>query len=161
LTGFENRLTNLIDFDFTTFTNVNVGRARTRGLEARLGFKAPRVRLFANATVLDAVDQTTGLPLLRRPGETASLRLSIPRQGWSLHLTGLYVGPRDDVDPVTSVRAENGGYFRFDLAGQRRVDGPLTPYARVENLNDREYAEALGFPAPGRTFIGGLMIGWE
>jgi outer membrane receptor protein involved in Fe transport len=38
------------------------------------------------------------------------------------------------------------------------VTGRIAPYARIENVADEEYAEALGFPAPGRTFVGGLEV---
>jgi len=160
VTGFQNRLTNLIDFDFVSFSNINLGRAKTEGLEAWTSFQVPALRLRWNMTLLDAVDELNGLPLLRRPRESSSLLVSLPGKRMGLHLTGRYVARRPDVDPVTFARSENPGYVRFDLAAHWKRSGRLTPYARIENLADREYAEALGFPAPGRTVVVGLLTDW-
>lgn len=158
LTGFENRQRDLIDFDFATFTDVNVGRARSRGVEGELRVRAGAVTATLNATYLKAEDLDAGLPLLRRPKRSANLLLAARPGAWSLSLTGRYVGGRPDVDPATFARAENPSFVRFDLAARRRVLPWLAPYARVENLADERYSPALGFPAPGRTWIGGVAV---
>ncbi|MFL6235732.1 MAG: TonB-dependent receptor domain-containing protein, partial [Thermoanaerobaculia bacterium] len=158
LTGFENRLRNLIDFDFATFRDVNVGRARTRGVEAEVGFRRGIVNANLNGTWLDTEDLATGLELLRRPKRSANLVVSARPGPWTLSLAGRYVGDRADVDPVTFARAESPGYTRFDLAARWKALSWLSPYARVENVADKDYSQALGFPAPGRTLIGGLSF---
>ncbi|MFL6197294.1 MAG: TonB-dependent receptor domain-containing protein [Thermoanaerobaculia bacterium] len=158
LTGFENRLSNLIDFDFATFRNVNVGRARSRGVEGEAGFSRGLFAALANATWLDTEDLDTGLELLRRPKESANLTLSLRPGPWTFTLTGLYVGDRPDVDPSTFERTENPSFTRVDLAARWRALAWLSPYARVENLGDEEYSAALGYPSPGRTLIGGLAF---
>jgi vitamin B12 transporter len=158
LTGFDNRLRNLIDFDFATFSNVNVGRARSRGVEVTLGWQSERLALRLGATRLDAEDRDSGLPLLRRPRESASVVLTARPGAWTLNLTTRHVGARADVDPVTFARRDNPGYTRLDLAAQWRLDERWAPYLRIENLADREYSEALGFPAPRRNLVGGLAV---
>ncbi len=158
LTGFDNRLDNLIDFDFATFTNVNVGRARSRGVEATVAWQSERFALRAAGTLLDAEDLDTGLDLLRRPRRSASLVATARPGDWTVSLTAVYAGERDDVDPVSFGRALNPSYLRADLAARWRLSERWAPYARVENLADRDYAEALGFPAPGRTVVGGLAV---
>ncbi len=70
----------------------------------------------------------------------------------------LYTGQRDDVDPITFGRAVNPAYERLDLAARYRGWEKFSPYARVENVTDEEYAEALGFPAPGRRLVGGVSF---
>ncbi len=157
--GFQNRQQDLIDFDFVTFTNINVGRARSRGVEASLDVDGPRLDLRANITYLDAEDRTTGLALLRRAEWSANVVVSLtPHDDWKVTLTSRFVDDRPDVDPVTFGRAENPSYLRFDLAARWQVSRRFAPYARVENLADEEYAEALGFPAQGRTWIGGIAV---
>jgi vitamin B12 transporter len=158
LTGFENRLRNLIDFDFATFRDVNVGRARTRGVEAEVGFRRGILDANLNGTWLDTEDLATGLELLRRPRRSANLVVSARPGPWTLSLAGRYVGDRADVDPVTFLRAESPSYTRFDLAARWKALSWLSPYARVENLADKDYSQALGFPSPGRTLIGGLSF---
>jgi vitamin B12 transporter len=158
LTGFENRLRDLIDFDFATFRDVNVGRARTRGVEAEVGFRRGILDATVNGTWLDTEDLGTGLALLRRPKRSANAVLTARPGDWTLSLVGRYVGDRADVDPVTFLRAENPSYTRFDVAARWRALAWLAPYARVENVTGKDYSQALGFPSPGRTLIGGVSF---
>lgn len=156
--GFENRQNDLIDFDLSTFTNVNVARARSRGLEGEVAARHGIGTVRLTGTYLDAEDRATGEPLLRRAKRSATLLASLAPKSWSFALSGRYVGDRADVDPVTFGRAENPSYVRFDLAARYAGWSKLEPFARVDNLADREYEEALGFPASGRTWVGGLAV---
>jgi len=158
LAGFRNDLDNLIDFDFVDFRNVNVGRARTEGVEAGLGRTWMNASLRANATWLDAVDLETELELLRRPEWRGSVVGSVVAGEWAMTATMLHSGERADVDPITFERRENPAWERLDLAVRYRGWRSFVPYARVENITDKEYSEALGFPAPGRQLIGGLTL---
>jgi vitamin B12 transporter len=158
LAGFENRQHNLIVFDPVAFRDLNVGRARSRGLEGQVGFRGRWVYGQVNATRLEAVDQTTGLPLLRRPKWSANLLLTARPGAWTFHLAGRYVGPRADIDPPTNARRTNPGFVRLDLAASLRAWRCLAPYARIENLANRAYAEVLGYPSPRRTLIGGVAV---
>jgi vitamin B12 transporter len=158
VTGFENDLRNLIDFDFTTFREVNVGRTRSRGVEAEAGLRRGIVFASLSGTWLETEDRDTGLPLLRRPKKSASLTLTARPGRFTLSTVARYVGERPDVDPVSFARAVNPSYTRVDVAARFRALGWLSPYARVENVGGEEYAAALGFPSPGRTVIGGLAF---
>lgn len=158
IAGFENRLTDLIDFDFVTFTNINVGEARTRGLEVSVAYAAPTWSVRWNGTSLDAEDRVSGLDLLRRPSESSNLVVTWSRDRWKLSGVARYVAERPDVDPVTFSRAMNGSYATADIAAHWRWNDRVSPYARVENVLDREYQEVLGFPSPGTTWIGGIAF---
>ncbi|HEX5759863.1 MAG TPA: TonB-dependent receptor, partial [Thermoanaerobaculia bacterium] len=57
LTGFETRQRDLIDFDFVAFRNVNLGRARSRGVEAEVGWERGIAAVRAHATWLNAEDR--------------------------------------------------------------------------------------------------------
>ena len=161
LVGYNNDLSDLIDFDFVEFRNINVGQARTRGIEGEVGYAAKRWAAKWNATYLDAEDLDAGLPLLRRPQESSNLVLSYTPEKWSLTLTGRYVGERDDIDPTTFVRQTNDSFLRFDLAGRWQAMKRLAPYVRVENFTDEQYMEVLGFPAPGITLVGGVSLSYR
>ncbi|HEX4498327.1 MAG TPA: TonB-dependent receptor [Thermoanaerobaculia bacterium] len=158
VTGFENRLHNLIDFDLATFTEANIGRARTRGVEAETGYRKGIFDAELNATFLNTEDQDTGLELLRRPKRSANLILTARPGAFTLNAVERYVGNRADADPITFARTTNPGYTRLDLAARWRARTWLSPYARVENVADRRYSEALGFPSTGRTVIGGVSF---
>lgn len=161
VTGFQNDLSNLIEFDFASYQNVNIGSARTQGVELEAGFLKDRWRLRWNGTLLETEDLETGQVLLRRPRESSNLVVSYAPEGWSTSLTGLYVGDREDVDPITFDRTVNEAYFRLDVAARWRPGTRLAPYARIENLLGEEYQPALGFPAPGRTLVVGVATSFR
>lgn len=158
LTGFENRQRNLIDYDFISNRNENVDRARSRGIEGEAGLKAGIVDARWNATWMETEDRATGLELLRRPEWSSALLLTARPGDWTFNLEGRYVGERPDVDPVTFGRTENPDYLRVDLAARWKAFDRLAPYARLNNVADEEYEEVLGYPAPGRTLIGGVAL---
>lgn len=157
---FQLEQESVIEFDNARFTFANIGRARSRGVEGAVSYAADRWEVRANATLLEAVNLDTGRDLLRRPRESASVVVTVRPGAWSLNATGRWVGERDDFDPATGATVVNPGYLRLDLAARWQATRRLAPYARVENAADREYDEVLGFPAPGRTVVGGLAVGF-
>jgi vitamin B12 transporter len=158
LVGFETRQRNLIDSHPVTFTAVNIGRAESRGVEAELGVKRGIFSARLNGTRLETENLDTGLPLLRRPEESANLVLTVQPAAWTFNLETRYVGDRPDLDEATFTTRNNPSYFRVDLAGQWQATERFAPYARVENVADEEYEAVLGYPSPGRTWIGGLAV---
>ncbi len=161
LTAFENRQRDLIDFDLVTFTNINISRARSRGAEFGISYRRGIGSVRLDGAYLEAENLDTGLRLLRRPEQSVNLFATLAPREWSFALTGRYVGERPDVDPITFERSENPSSLRVDLAARYNGFSRIQPFARVENVADREYAEALGFPASGRTFFGGFSIAWR
>lgn len=160
-TAFSTDVEDLIQYDFAAQTNVNVGKARMRGVEAVL--TTPLSSTFAvraSYAWLDAVDQDTGLPLLRRPEHRGSATLSYAtKKGVGAEVTALYVGQRDDVDAVTFERVTSPSYLRLDLAvTASKLLGAFGLYGRVTNLTDKEYSEVAGYPSPGRRYTVGLDL---
>jgi vitamin B12 transporter len=153
LVGFANDQENLIVFDLATFLPQNVGRARARGAEATVGLSAGPFRGRLAAAWLDAENRATGERLVRRPRRSASVVATWAPAGWTVNGVARYVGDRVDVGGVPL-----GGYAAVDLAAAWRVRPRLEPYARLENALDRRYAEAAGFPAPGRALVGGVAL---
>jgi vitamin B12 transporter len=163
---FRTDVRDLIQYDFATGGNTNVGRARMSGVELIIR-KTLGDRLFARAsyTYLDATDRDTELALLRRPRHRASATVGRAwgptGSGATAELSALYTGARRDVDSVTFLRVDDPSYVRVDLAvTSPRLFGRVAPFARVTNLFGRDYAEVAGFPAPGRRFLVGLEAGF-
>jgi outer membrane receptor protein involved in Fe transport len=102
-----------------------------------------------------------GDPLLRRPRHQVSIDASATAGPLSLFLTG---GARSrvlDVEP--SLGTFGGlhyasGFNVWNVGGAWRLRGIGEVYARVENLFDELYEEALGFPALGRRATIGLRV---
>ena len=114
-----------------------------------------------------------GQPLLRRPEHSARLdvRYRVATRG-TVSLGATYVGQRVDQDFATFPfpRVPLPDYTRVDLAGELAVipaggrgqgggqGARVALSARVENLFDRHYEEALHFPARGRTILVGAEV---
>jgi vitamin B12 transporter len=160
ISGFWNDLRDLIDYDSATFTNQNIGSARTRGVEVVLRAPVgPRSFVRASYTYLDAKDLDTDTFLLRRPRHRASATWGTTFvSGGSVSLTAMWVGARPDRDAADfTLLVEDPSYLRVDTAlTLPPLLFSLAPFIRVTNLLGRDYAEASGFPAPGRRFLAGL-----
>lgn len=151
--AFENRLDELIEFDYATFTPQNLGRARARGVEASLGVRTAALDARLAVTRLDAEDLDTGRPLLRRPDWSSSFTAFATRGDWTFGLVGRYVGDRVDFGEIAL-----DPYATLDLSLAWRAAGWLEPFVRVANLADAAYEEAAGFPAPGRGVAAGCAL---
>ncbi len=160
VSGFWNDLRDLIDFDPATFTDRNVGRARTRGVEVAL--RTPigaHSFVRASYTYLDAKDLDTDTFLVRRPRHRASATYATTfASGGSVSLTAMWVGARPDLDATDfTTLVENPSYLRVDAAlTLPPLALSLAPFVRVTNILGRDYVEASGFPAPKRRFLAGL-----
>ncbi|HQR45417.1 MAG TPA: TonB-dependent receptor [Thermoanaerobaculia bacterium] len=157
---FRNDVKDLIQYVPQTYTNENVGEARMQGVEVAVRGDLGG-GLFARVSYgyLDARDLDTGLALLRRPYNRAAATVGKSyAKGGSFEATLRFVGSRPDLDAADFVtRVTMPSYVTVDLAGTLpALLFHLAPYARVANLLDRDYAEAAGFPAPGRRFLMGL-----
>jgi vitamin B12 transporter len=153
LAAFRTDFEDLIQFSFATFLPENIGRARTEGIEGSFDVRGRLWRGLAAATWLAATDLATDLPLPRRPEWSASVVLDRVAEHWSAGATARYVGERDDVGAVPLA-----DYAVVDVRASWSAREWLAPYARVENLLDEGYEEAIGFPAPGRGFTVGVAL---
>lgn len=153
VTGFRNDLHELIDFDFATFTSVNVGRARTQGIEGEVGYVAGCWSVHANATYLDATNLDDGTELLNRPRWNGSVVLAWSPERWTLSSTVRYAGERRSY-PYIALPS----YTLLEVGAAWRWSPLLQPYARVQNALDRRYQEIAGYPSPRRAFVGGLAL---
>ena len=156
---FWNDLTNLIVYDFARSRNENIGRARTRGVEAAWRQQVlPSLEVEVGYTYLDAQDLAAGRPLLRRPAHRGALALFWrPTARLSLAPRAVFVGRRDDADAITFTTVRSPSFIRYDLF--LRYELPrVAPYARLENVTDRRYEEVNGYPAPRRRYAVGLEL---
>ena len=156
---FWTDLKDLIVYDFATQTNLNVGKARTRGVE--VGFRqpiSPSLSADATYTYLDAENLVTDEPLLRRPRNSASLGVDWqPIAGLDVYPRVIYVGSRADVSEVTGP-VTDPAYVRVDFTGRWQATKNLAPYVRITNVLNHQYDEAAGYPAPGILAAGGLDV---
>ena len=161
------------------YTTDNISNARARGVELaltagrRIGANRPvHVRGRIAYTFLDseilAVDRddaapppfVVGNPLLRRPRHQVSIDASATAGPVTAFVTNNVRSRALDVEP--SLGTPGGlhyvdGFNVWNLGASWRIRGAEL-YARVENLFDEAYEEALGFPALGRRATIGLRV---
>jgi vitamin B12 transporter len=161
VSAFRNEFRDLIVYDFTKSQDVNVGRARTRGIEAAFRQDLARqISVDLGYTYLDTEDRSTGEALLRRPRHRAFVSFVVqPVAGLMISPRATFVGKRRDADPLKAAHFDEPSYVRYDLFARCEI-GRWTPYVRLENLSDRRYDEVAGYPAVRRRFSGGLEVGF-
>jgi vitamin B12 transporter len=163
-TYFHNNITNLIvgTFDPVTFISsyANVGQATTQGVEAfAAGVVNPQLWLRADYTYTEARDDTTGLALLRRPANKASVSaIWSPIDKMTVTTTFLYVSPWVDVDRSTFVRIVQPGYDLARVAAEYTLTDNWTLFGRIENLFNLQYEDPAGFLRPGFGIFGGVRL---
>jgi outer membrane cobalamin receptor len=174
--GFSNRYTDLASFapgpitsvcPFGTGTFFNTDAARAYGSSVTLKAAPARWLRFDanysydNSRVLRAPFPSDpalapGNRLFLRPLNSGSFVVNalVKRMDWNL--VGTYVGRRTDSDFLGLGLTSVPSYLRFDLGTSFRLGRGLESFARVENLFDRKYQIALGYPALRMTYRAGL-----
>ena len=162
------------------YTTDNISNARARGVEFGFtvghrfaGARPLGVRTRLAYTLLDsevlAVDGddeapppfAVGDPLLRRPRHQFSAQLTADTGPFTVFVNG---GARSrvlDVEPSLGTFGglhDSPGFNTWTAGASLRVRRVGEVFGRIENLFDREYEEALGFPALGRRATLGLRV---
>jgi outer membrane receptor protein involved in Fe transport len=161
--------------DASRYLTDNIANARASGIEISLAGRphaAIRVRggyTHLRTEVLE-VDGGSGQapppfapgdPLIRRPRHQGWLDAVITQGRVTAFARAGVRGGVLDVDPTLGAfggTARAPGYVTADAGVSARVWGPVSFFGRAANLFDSEYEEALGYPAAGRTFTGGVRV---
>jgi vitamin B12 transporter len=145
----------------------NTDRARARGInltgDARLThwFNLAGNYTYDDSRVLEAPNafDLTELPgnhLARRPVNSGSLTLNAAYRRFGMTVTGYFTAVRTDSDFLGLGLTSNPGYALFNIATHYDVGYGVTFYARAQNLFNKQYQDALGYPALGRDVQAGV-----
>jgi vitamin B12 transporter len=117
---------------------------------------------------IGAFSPLIGARPFRRAPQSGYVALAFHRSRWTASLTGTFVGKRDDSDflfdkdggPSLLLPNRNldAAYQKFDLGGSYQVSHSLSVYADLQNVVNRHYDEAFGFPALPFTFRSGIRV---
>jgi len=178
-TVFANRYDDLIVSIGTSyqgpskFQTDNVANARAAGLEFGARWQTPGRWLvraaytFLSTEVLDIDDSpnaapfpfVVGDPLIRRPHHQASLEVRYTQARLTAFAIVNGRGEMLDLEPnFASSTFPSKGYAVVSTGATFTITKVFQGYARVNNLFDRDYEDALGFPAPGLTGVVGVRI---
>lgn len=141
ITWFKRTTQNQIDFSLVTFTYGNITATRAKGIEIIFStrpFKA--VSIDANYTHIDAINQTTGGLLLRRPRNIFNANVTFdPTARLSLSAGINFTGEQLD----TGVTLPS--FKVVDIRATYDVSDTIALFARIENALDETYQEVFGF----------------
>jgi vitamin B12 transporter len=110
---------------------------------------------FDDTRVLRSSSSSTGVQvpgdhLLRRPVNSGNVWLNANYRGFTFNVNAYFTGVRTDSDFDGFGLTRNPGYARFDVASSYSIGRGISLYARATNLLDKQYQDAIGFPALGR-----------
>jgi vitamin B12 transporter len=131
----------------------------TRWLQIKGNYTYDDTLVIASPNYFDP-SLAPGNRLAKRPLHSATLiaNASFHRINWNL--AGYYVGRRTDSDFLGLGITSNPSYVRWDLSTSYHFTRKLSALARVENLFDRRYQDAVGYPALGLNYRLGMKYVW-
>ena len=150
---------------FGYYFNTDLARARGLNLsgQARLArwLNLAGNYTYDNSLVLQSPNafdpsQIPGNHLIRRPVNSGSLTLNGAFRNLGVTLGSYFTGVRTDSDFLGLGLTQNPGYALFNLSGSYRLRHGLSLYARAANLFNKQYQDALGYPALGRDMRAGV-----
>jgi vitamin B12 transporter len=170
---FDSRFHNIISFingpstlacpfGMGTFFNTNLARARganfsgeariTRWLSGSANYTYDSTRTLSAPTDPANLDPNylPGSRLLRRPVNSGNIMLNANYWRMNWNISGYFTGKRYDYNYPTQVI--DPGYALINLAVAYNVARGFSIYGRINNLANKQYEEAYGFPALGREF---------
>ena len=139
-TIYENKIRNLIAFDFATFTIENLNKAVIQGLSLAGSQRWGNLQLQANADIQSPRDDATDNLLARRANRHGALNLTYNWGDW-----------RFGAEATASSKRYNnlantvglGGYALLNLTTAYKVNQDWTIQARANNILDKNYVLAV------------------
>ncbi|VTZ51681.1 Vitamin B12 transporter [Methylocella tundrae] len=160
-TYFANNIKYLININDTATSYVNIGRARTSGLESFMSLSPWNgFSVRADYTYTVAKDETTQLDLLRRPRDKFSISVTLQATpALLLSATFVYTGPWADTNRAgTATNLVAPGYTLLNLAATYDFGHGISGFARVQNALNDHYQNPFGFDQPTLGVFGGVKV---
>lgn len=152
LTAFQSRITDLIASDPTFTTVVNVNQARIRGTTLNTAYAGSGWSGRAEWTHQNAVDDATGLQLVRRARDHGSASVETTTGPWRGGAEWVLSGARYD-SAANSPASRMGGYGLLNLRAGRVLTPELTLSLKLNNAADKAYELAQGYNTAGRHWL--------
>ncbi len=156
---FQNKFSDLISFDYSTFKMANLKSAISKGSELTFSFFPLRnLSLETSYGYLKTEDQNKE-PLLRRPKNSFSACLKwFPSDKLNIYIFHEIRGKRRDIDETTYQYVENPSFDRTNLNLRFRLNSRFSLSFAVFNALNRKIEEVYGYPSPDRSIIFNLEV---
>jgi vitamin B12 transporter len=152
---FNNRIYDLIVYQ--NLVLMNIEQARIYGAELNYTGEFGDTSLYANATMQNPRDTTTGELLLRRAESFVNLGVTRQFGKWESGAGWKYSGKREDFDiNPPYARTTLASYSLVNLSASYMLSKQLKLSLRADNLFDKSYMLVDGYNTPGRTLFAGL-----
>ncbi|MEQ4779398.1 TonB-dependent vitamin B12 receptor BtuB [Providencia huaxiensis] len=156
LTGYENEITNLIDFttDPVTYASSynNIGKAKIKGVEWNGELQTGLFSHQLTLQYLDPRNEKTNKVLNRRAKQQVKYQLDWSIAAVDMGLTYQYIGKRYDINE-TYQRTKVGGVSLWDLTAAYPITSHLTIRGKIANMFDKDYETAYGYRTAGREYF--------
>lgn len=156
---FRSNYKNMIDWvtvDPETWSGQyqNIKEAFIKGIEISISSSLIKnILLDLSYTYLKTCDNSTGLPLKRRPANTLSTSIRYLNPHFTLNMRMIYVGKRGDLNfNEYPPDIEMPSYNIYDLNITFPIGEKVSVYGNTTNLFNSEYSEIFGYLSPGRRF---------
>lgn len=152
VSAFHTSIEDLINFSGTNFQAININEAKIKGLELSHHFSGAAWTGKAQWTWQQAEDAKLKQPLLRRPKSKGSFALSHLVGEHRLGAEVIYIGERFDVGQTVL-----SSYVLINVTAAMKLNEQWSLTGRLENLAGADYEPLVGFNAPGRSALIGLV----
>ncbi len=152
LVRFDNRIDDLISFDFVTSKPANIRRARIKGWELSADTTVADVGLKAAFTAQKPIDADTGRQLRTRAKLFGSLAITGRSNQWQYGADVVASGRRYD-SANESVTSRMGGYAVVNARVGYQIDKLWAVELSAQNIADRKYELARGYNPQNRALF--------
>ena len=154
LTYFHTDLSNLIDFDNTSWKYFNGGKSRLYGIESSMAIPLYRdATMKFGYTYLNARKNSDKSRLLRRPEH--KVFCNFEARFWKrLEFTPEFSYIGDRIDSSNKLKA----YILFNLSAKYKINENLKAFLRFENILNYDYQLISGYQTPGFSSYVGFTL---
>ncbi|OOE89101.1 TonB-dependent receptor domain-containing protein [Salinivibrio sp. AR640] len=151
LTGYINRIDNLIQYagSYPNGQNQNVGEAKIEGVEFIANFDVHSLNNRISLEYKDPKNEKTGEQLARRAKRIAKWDASYQWERLQLGTQWQYQSERLDYPDGKML----GSYSLWTVTASYQATDNLTVKGKVDNVFDKEYETAGGYPAAERGYF--------
>jgi len=149
---FDNKVKDLVAFNYIDFKLYNIDRSKTSGIDLNLRTNIKQWVFNLNATVQDPKNLTSSMQLLRRPKNSFGIGVRRSFQKLTFNLNLAKNSSRNDFGGVIL-----DAYTLANLTIRYQVNRHWTINSSINNLNNEEYTLADGYVAPERKVYFGFI----
>lgn len=149
LTGYINHIDNMIDWDDEAKKNRNIGEVTIKGIELIANFDVASLHNQLSLEYKDPKKDKTGEQLERRAKRVAKWQASYQWEQVQLGTQWQYQSERLDYSGGDML----GSYSLWTVTASYQATDNLTVKGKVDNVFDKEYETAGGYPAAERAYF--------